>query len=248
MTYTDETLRSFLEGALPEGEARRLETEMMADDALQRRIMALDGVGQTVGAALRDIPEPARIKPIVKGLERPKKNIEKSWSKLGGLAAMLVLGLGLGWGLQIFKPSNPENWRMEVARYQALYVPETVAHLSNDASELKDQFDRASAALGLTLPLEQLSSVENLELRRAQVLGINGDALIQIAFRASDGTPFALCITKGTDAVAGVETLAGLAAFSWANNAHQFLLIGGTDLNAVEGLGEAFQKTVFVAG
>lgn len=247
MTYTDEQLRAFLAGDLPEADTKRLETEMMTDDALQRRIMSLDSVGQTVGTALRDIPEPARIEKLTETLQSQRSQSGWDGSRIAALAAMLAIGLGLGWLLNTQTPVESDTWRMEVARYQALYVPETVAHLGHSGAALQEQFDRASAALGLDLPLAPLNSVETLELRRAQVLGIDGKPLIQIAYRAADGTPFALCITEGTDAAVGAETLAGLAAYSWANETHQFLLIGGQDALGVETIAKDIQSTIFPA-
>ena len=247
-TYSDETLRAYLLGALPAADSAELEAELLRAPKLERRLMALDTVGQRVGAALRQIPEPARLQDTIALLQTPATAAEPVRRRAMpwlSVAAALAVGLGVGW---FAHPGAPEmNWRMEVARYQALYTPQTVAHLSGDTEALTMQLQRASAAVDLELSLDRLAAIDGMELRRAQVLGYNGKTLVQIAYRTADGTPIALCVIGSSAQAPGAEQLAGLAAYSWTHGGHQLLLIGGTDTARIAALAQAVQSRAFPA-
>ncbi len=119
---------------------------------------------------------------------------------------------------------------MEVARYQALYVADTIAHIGRDPDLIALQFERASRAINLNLPQQALSDVAELQLTRAQILGYNGAPLIQIAYQSKTGAPIALCIIAKADSNAQgpiqSSVMMGLASSSWETDNHQFLLIG----------------------
>jgi len=231
--YSDKTLIAFLNGELDDKLSQAIEADMTADRSLERRIMDLDPMAATVRAGMQSLPQSGRLDPIQKQFKAPT---EKSFKSGGLIAATLAVGLGIGWVVSSFLQNNTTNWRTEVAQYQSLYVNETIAHLDVSPAELSKQFERASQALGLSLPQDALSNIDGLELRRAQVLGIAGAPLVQIVYRDSNGTPYALCVTTGTNAAVGSEELYNMASHSWANGTHQFLLIGGRDQDLVDNL------------
>ena len=86
--------------------------------------------------------------------------------------------------------------------------------------------------------LTAAAEVENLKFRRAQMLGLDGAPLVQIAYLADGNVPVAICITKvDQDAYAPqTETLLGLASAHWVEDGYGYLVIGGEDMSLVEGV------------
>lgn len=129
------------------------------------------------------------------------------------------------------------TWQMQAALYQALYVAETVAPITATEESAARQLTRAERALARSLPRDALVKVEGLTFKRAQVLAFSGQPLIQVAYAAADGTPFALCIFRqgdgGADGRLGSEVLAGLASATWSEGDYGYMLIGGGDLDFV---------------
>jgi len=152
------------------------------------------------------------------------------------LVAGLVIGLGGG---RFTSPEPTIGWQEQVALYQALYTPETVAHLDADPALLEAQFDRASAALGRDLDPSDVGDLPGLELRRAQVLAVGDRALVQIVFASTTGDPIAFCIIAdepGPTEAPEFAQLAGLPTAFWAEGGYGFMVLGNLgsdDLNAV---------------
>ena len=156
-----------------------------------------------------------------------------------------MIGLGLGaagvWGT--LQP-DAHDWRMEVADYQVLYVPETIAHLPSPPDVLAAQFDRAGAAIGLDFPITALSGVDGLTLNRAQVLDHDGVALIQIFFQDAAGSAIALCLVaqKGAETQPRITERRSMMSIDWKSTEHAFLLIGdATEANATRWAGSLRQ-------
>lgn len=232
MTYSDETLKSYLDGALPEAEAKALEQAMSTDEALQRRLMALDTFAAPVAETFQNLPGEARLESLRAALPTAKPQSPRWWT---GAAMAASVAVGALVGSQFLPSGSTEatGWRMEVARYQALYVPETVAYLGGDPNKLATEMARASKAVGLDLDLEALAEVDDLTLRRAQVLGFEGQPLIQMVYTDPKGTPFALCIMADAEGSEGPEILVGLATHTWESGTHGFILVGGDQLDKI---------------
>lgn len=247
MSYADATLRAYLDGALPVEEAAALEAALEGDPDLERRMMALDFVAAPVRHAMETVPDPARLGTVMPEVAEPAP-FRGLWALGGGLAGAAIAA-GVALVLVTSAPLAPTlDWRHEVARYQALYVPETVAHLDADPGLLDKQLDRASAAVGLDLQRAALDGLDGLELRRAQVLGFVGQPLVQMVYAAADGTPIAFCLMAGDDGVYDSETRAGLASVAWGSGDHQFLLIGGDDASQLGGVAKMLQDRGFGTG
>lgn len=238
MHLSDDELRDYLEGRTTPEAARRLETAMLGDASLERRLMALDDVAAGIRSGMAALPEDARIARISEGAGlsvAPARPVERGPRLLFRLAASLLLGLGLGWGTtQMFMPAD--DWRMEVAHYQALYTDHTLSGASFDTPALQAQLARASEMVGTALPPEVLSGLVDMDLVRAQVLGFEDQPLAQIVYRGVGGAPIALCLLRTGAAEAGIEVsdLRGMAAASWNDRGVEYLLIGGSDQTWIE--------------
>jgi len=243
MKYNDDTLIAFLNGILAEDDARAIETALETDAELGERIMALDIFAAPVREIMETIPSAERIKRLQAELVAATAPAPKQRSGWGfqKMAASIALGLIVGWSANTYltapEPTKP-SWRMEVANYQALYVPETVAHLEVDPETLAKQFERASSALNLQLSQAALDTVSDLTLARAQVLGFSGKSLIQIAYKDAKGMPIALCIIAKPNVApkdsTKFETLQGMPSATWETTTHQFILIGNAEQDRIK--------------
>ncbi len=253
--FTDEELTAFLDGEAGDADMRAIEAALSTDEALAERVLMLDIPKAEIAAsfdallarapAMPDLPPPLALPPSTEDTA-PKSNVvpmaaaRRRWvgPSLGlgtGIAAGIAMALGFGWSLQ--EPAAPvaqkKGWIATVAQYQMLYTPQT---LMASGPAQPDSLASVSEAVGLDLTA--LGSVEGLTFHRAQELGFNGKALIQISYTLPDGTPFAICILR-SDKPQGqtrVQTVEGMAAADFNTGTHGVLLIGGQDQGVVETL------------
>ncbi|MEO1474384.1 MAG: hypothetical protein AAFS03_10710 [Pseudomonadota bacterium] len=258
MSFDDETLRAYLAGTADEATVQAIEDAVAIDRDLEARLMAMDDLASVVAGAFETVPPAQRLETLE--VAAPPKSFvldplpaanttdpvaDEPWKAPGGFQLALVAAVAgvLGFGVAQLAPSDPvetaviaERWHQDVASYQALYVPETVAALSADPAELNNQFARAETAIGRDLLQAVLSDQADLDLRRAQILGFDGAPLIQIVFEGPGGTPIAFCIMQqGVAADAAVQTaeLSGLASAHWVSGGYGYIVIGGTDAEFV---------------
>lgn len=235
--YSDEKLTAYLDDELEAAETAAITRAVAQDPAVAARLAALD----LDMAALQ-----SAFAPLLN--EAPGALPAASrWSRRLAYAAAACLLLGVGAGVFGFITPAKNGWEIEVAHYQALYVGDTLAGIAPDEARLASQLTRASGLLGLPLETEALAGFEGMTLRRAQVLGYEGQVLIQIAYSMADGTPVAFCILKRQHAVdmpiEGVE-LVGLAAAKWQNAEHGFLTIGGQDVDEMKAFASYLQAAL----
>ena len=231
MSVSDMELKDYLEGRLDAAAAERIETMMLADPSLERRLMAMDDLSREVREAMAQLPDDARIEAISAPLAAAPPLAAEPPRRWIGLAAAALIGVAIGWGGGVFTGSGAADWRVEVAHYQALYTGDTLAGIDATDAEIEAQLARAASMIGADLPKPELAAISGMELRRAQILGFADRPLAQIVYRADGGAPIALCLTRtgGADSAIAVSELQGLAAASWAADGVEYLLIGGDD-------------------
>lgn len=226
--FTDAELTAFLDGEAPTDLVARIEAALTP--ALETRLQVLeDGRAFAMtgfDALLRsapDMPTPMAM-PARPAVERGGL----AWGQVGlGMAAGVLLTVGLMQGVSL-RASDVEPWHREVAAYHALYVTETLAS-NGQADQVHGKLAALSDLLGVDLTAA--ADAQDLQFRRAQQLGFDGVALVQIAYLAPGDVPVALCILDATGAAHAprVTTVHGMSAASWSDGQRRFLLIGGTD-------------------
>ena len=253
MTYSEETLRRFLDGELPADLTDEIVAAMEQDDTLEQRILALDEFHGSVEPEATGLPDEAKRQELEEWLREAHARFEQNQAtrgklqgesasdrqrggfalvrRWGALAATLALGVVIGaGGYDRYLQDQPLSWQMEVASYQALYVTETLSGLDNSPEILSEQIAQVSDVLRLSELGPRLDDLGSLELVRAQVLGFNSLPLVQVAYLDPDGEPVALCIINrndvGQDSELQMKELLGMAAASWETEDHKFLLIG----------------------
>lgn len=219
MTFSNEEITAYLDAELDSAQCAEFEALLASSPRFARRVAALDVDMPALQEAFSSLLAEA---PVYAAPPPPRR---RAWV---AAAAVALLAIGLTFG-QLSKPSV-ESWQMEVAHYQVLYVPETLAGITPDATRLEKELARAESLLGIELNQAALSNVPGLTLRRAQVLGFEGRTLIQIAYTTLDGAPVAFCILKGEtegDVAPVFARLLGLETALWQGPAHGFMVIGG---------------------
>jgi hypothetical protein len=98
--------------------------------------------------------------------------------------------------------------------------------------------------LGLAIEQDRIANVAGLALKRSQILGFEGQQILQIAYLSNQGTPIALCIKKGNseaDSNITSATMKGMASAVWTKGGYEYLLIGGTELAGIDAAARAFR-------
>ena len=230
----DEMLTAYLDGELSQSDHALVEQGLRERRDLAARLSALslpmERLRQGADQILSEAPTP----PVSGGVSHMAK-----WVFPVGLAAALVLGLGIGtWAT---RPAA-NDWVDAVANYQSLYVSETLAVAETQAQSVEKL---ATLSQEIGLDLAGLSSVGAIDYRRAQLLGFQGRPLVQVAYLDGDA-PIAICITAINGDDTGIEegVRHGLAAASWQRNGYGFLVIGGSDADLIRELAEAVRREI----
>lgn len=230
ISMTDERLTAYLDGELDADEQAQIEAALATSPELCKRLAALD----VPVSELRDaFDRTLAAAPPPPAFPAAPRRAMAPWG--AAVAAAALLGVALG-GL-LFRQPAPD-WTDAVANYQSLYVTETLS-----APPLPPQTQRMSvAALSgqLGVDLTPLIALEEIEFRRAQMLGIDGAPLVQMAYLADGTVPVAICVTpiSGDDTSTRLERLFGMEAASWTANGHGYLIIGGDDAELIKALAE----------
>jgi len=258
---SDEELTAWLDGEADA--ALRARVAAAQSEALEVRLAELER-GKAHGQALFDrVLDQMPDGPTV---SLPARPVVGGWA-MGGLGASLgavaTLAIVLGgfwgglWGAEApvgagsdrVQLAMGEPWHREAAAYHALYVPETLApHVPSTSEDLPPEAATRLAAVSQALGRDVtiLPEVPGLRFVRAQQLGYEGQVLVQLAFAGETGMPYALCILRdaGPESEVQTRTLQGLAAASWSDSDHRFLLIGGDNTAEVRRWAEAFSQAL----
>lgn len=238
LDVTDETLTAYLDGELSEPERAEVEEALATDPTLSERLHDLEIPLQEMRGAfdqlLSNAPELPEVAPPAR----------RGFSAVALIAAVFV-GAAVSGVFGVMQQSDPlSDWKMAVANYQVLYVPETIAVSAPSAEATVERLEQLSEVLGRDLTAAQ--SAEGLEFRRGQILGLDNTPLIQLAYAGDNDRPFALCITRVDEGAYAPtsEKLAGLAAAHWVEDGYGYLIIGGDDLGFVQGIAQSLHGQI----
>jgi len=227
--FSDDTLRAYLAANLPDPESAAIELQLAHSPELEKRLMALEPFAEEARLAFERVPTEDRLRKLV-----PNAPFQKAsrWPLALTLAACLagIVGFGLG---NFTATEKPLEWREQIAVYQALYTPATIAALDPTATELDQQFSDGSAVIGRDVQPAMLEGLNGFDLKRAQILEADGQPIVQIVLAETDGEPLAFCIVHlGTGASPSnpeFERLAGLPTVHWVDGDYGYMLVGRVD-------------------
>ena len=232
MSYSDKQLKAYLDGSLEPDIVNAIDQQLSADPDLEKRLLALEPLRPVIGAAFEAVPNASRLA----GLDIPapaKRNAPTRRFFLAGGIAAASGAAGFGIAALSTPPAAPLGWQEQVAIYQALYGPETVQHIDTTDEALEAQFARASAALGREVQVANVTGLDGLRLRRAQILHFEGRPLVQIVFSAESGQPVAFCIltlAQSKTKAPQFRTLSGLQTSHWMDGKYGYMVLGNIDV------------------
>lgn len=248
-TISDEELVAYLDGALDMARRKEIDAALEQDESIAARLGALDFDKAAVFAAFeaiakavpRDLPRSQIYAKIAKPHFSP--GAKSQWLKI---AAALLVGLGVGWGVGRLDGQDPnKDWRMAVADYQRLYATSTLSHIADNVVTEREEVAAVANKLGLPIKLEQLY-LADLKFKRAQLLEFDGRFLAQFAYLDPDGVPLSFCVTHSNrpDSPVHVNRLRGLSAASWDKNGYGFILIGAAPAEALRQVAVALSGAI----
>lgn len=225
-SYSDQQLKSYLDGSFSEEEALVLEDALSRSPELEHRLLALEPLSPLAYEVFATVPSDERLRGLL-----PSEATQKSPRRVAQLSLVACLAGAIGFALAAFMaPSNDLGWREQIAAYQALYVPETIASIEPSEADLDLQFVRGSDVLGREVRPDMVLGLDGFELRRAQVLQSAQQKIVQIVFAGPEGEPFAFCIVALDGAAQSTdlefEHLAGVPTAHWVEGDYGYMLVG----------------------
>lgn len=235
--FTNEELTAFLDGEADEALTQDIENALESDAELSARLDDLQIDSEQIKSAFDGLLNEAPPMPSVFEDVRPSRS-EPPAMRWQTIAATALFCLFVGGGIGYFvSGSKQETWRDYAATYHALYINRTLSQIDQNAADIAEQLAGVSKALGKTIDPAALSQNDQLDYKRAQILGFEGRALAQLAFLSKVGAPVALCIIRAYDAADSdvkIKEMRGMSAASWTTGDFEYLLIGGTDKVLIE--------------
>ncbi|WP_179379396.1 anti-sigma factor [Jannaschia marina] len=243
--FTDEELTAVLDGEAGAALARDVEAAVASDPMLAARMERLAGLTEGLPGAMDHLLSAAPAMPDLPPEQAMRPVIGRAQGAAVAVAAVIGIGLGSLLPATIARDAAEPGWMDDVASYQALYVPETLAM----AAPAPDVAEAQLAGLGTRLGRDLSGALAETDLafRRGQMLGYEGRPLIQLAYVGPAGTPVALCIVAQPDAEDRPTTatvLEGMAAAHWVDGGYGFLLIGGEDRDLIAAAAERFRAAL----
>lgn len=236
---TDEELVAYLDGAIEPARRRDIDAALVLDAELAVRLAGFEVDKDAIRSAFEKLAGTAPVDALRRRLDAEAVRSPRLYSTRSrwlGLAAALVIGIGLGLAIKssgIFQPAR--GWHEAVADYQVLYSPATLASVGGEAANLRGEVAAVAARLGLPIELERLQ-IDGLELKRAQLLEFEGKPLAQFAYRDAAGLPVAFCAIRTGETDSAIQTgrLRGLPVAFWNSRGYGFIVIGATPAEALK--------------
>ena len=189
---------------------------------------------------------PARTTQFIENFQNNEADSGNSRkASLVAIAASLLIGILVGVfahsQLNVTEPeAQAPDWISQVANYQQLYIRPTVENAAPVNVEFLDKLFTDNLALEVKVP--DLSN-RSIEFMRGQLLEVNGNPLVQLAYLPAEGKPLAICIMRGQRA-AGTPTSTidqfgkshGLTYGSWSQHGLNFVLVADMPIGDVKEL------------
>ena len=241
MTQYGEKLSAFLDGELPEAEAREIEQALDNDPALLAELEALVAVDESAKAefdAMLNEPVPFELAAAIQSAPgAPAANSPNAPSGTGWLtaaaacAALLIGGTGgyftgASQGTQV---AAAPGWLADIADYHRVYSGQQ-RHLVEVGADEADHIQTwLTASIGAEVRIPDLSSF-GLTFQGARLLVAAGKPVLQLMYLDAEGRVVALC-QIGTDTPRdgfGEQTINAFDMVSWGGNGANFVIVGDT--------------------
>lgn len=243
----EEKLSAYLDGELPDAEAREIEAALADDPALQAELEALmaadaaaqeafagmlEPVSATLAATVRDAPEP-----------RAAANIARAPAKGWMAAAAVVLALGLGGaggyfaGVSQVPVATAQGWLADIADYHGVYASQSRHLVEVGADEAEHIRTWLTNSVGAEVPTPDLTR-HGLTFQGARLLVAAGRPVAQLMYTDASGGVVALCLIASDAPREGfaAQTLGDFDMVVWGGADANYVVVadaGRPDLEAI---------------
>lgn len=165
----------------------------------------------------------------------------RRWIKVGaGIAAAFAAGLWapVPWRIDPTEYAA-DRWVRVIARYQALYVRETVDFVAVDPQRARELLVAFAQDLGVDLSVPDLHTA-GLAFRGLQRLAVDDLPVIQMVYLPDQGKPAALCVRPDPGPVVSVTThrIEGLDVASWRQKGLAYVMVADLPIEDMAVLAE----------
>jgi anti-sigma factor RsiW len=251
MSVNESTLQAYVDGELDRAGAAEVEKALVLSEDLQRqeRLLRAARLPCADAFAAQNLPEmpPALRLQLESWIALADESgsefapSKRRWLGIGaGLAASFAAGLWVPAPLRLNPVAAQDPpWIQAIARYQALYVRETVDRTSEEPERARTLLASFAADGGRHASIPDLRAW-GLTLRRVQRLAVDESPLIHIEYLPAKGKPVSLCILAVRRVDAGVVTrrVAGLGVSTWRSAGLEFVMVADMPVSEVAGLAE----------
>ena len=225
-----ELLLGFVDGVLQPPDQARAEALLESNPGASAFVEQLRGGDMPFREALApmlDQPIPETVSRLV-----ADKQLKASPRRYGIASAMVAASMILGAALFLARPLTDTapgidaGWIGQVANYHQLYVRETVGAAGPvDRQAIASLLEQN---LGRELATPDLQEFD-IAFRRGQLLQVEGNPLVQLAYLPQTGAPVAFCIMRDSERAAMPVRYGkshGLDYSTWGDGELHFVLVG----------------------
>lgn len=213
MTNVSEKLSAYLDGALPEDEAKAVEEQIETDPHVQSELEALmaanDLAKQYFDELLKEPVPEALIQSIneaddetnIVAFEPKRRSFSAPlWQSLAASFVIFVLGGLAGYYVNSQTQTPPMivaqgGWLTEIAGYHAVYAKQKRHLVEVPATEIEHIEKWLGKTTEVKFAVPDLAS-HDLRFEGARLLVIKGEPVAQLIYKETDGAVIALCLKK----------------------------------------------------
>ena len=248
MSVYEDKLSAFLDGELPESEAREIEDALARDPGLQAELEALmeaDVVAKSEFDTLVDDPVPLELAAAIRNAPEarpandPAPPTRARWAPTAVAALCLAIGGSGGYyaGLMGGETPPPRGWLADIADYHAVYADQKRHLVEVPAAEADHIRTWLTASIGAEVPIPDLEG-NGLTFQGARLLVAVGKPVAQLMYTDADGGVVALCLIRSDTPQDGfaARSIGGFDMVTWGGSDANFVIVGTegrSDLGAI---------------
>jgi anti-sigma factor RsiW len=260
----DVDLVAYIDGELSPADSVRIGQRLATDPVLAARATLLMKGGRPFQTAFAPLLSgapaerlDAMLNEVLDGSASPSRQpgaVVRRHPGVAVAAAILLLVAGAGLDHFVVTPfgafvsetldarSDSADWRRSVARYLALYRPDTLAGADTIGAGQSDRLADLGNKLGLRFTPARLD-LPSLALKRADIYDYDGAPIVFLAYLDPKNGPVAFCITtgKGEDAQRR-ERRHGMNVVFWGQDGRRFMLIGHAPDAALQDMADTLER------
>jgi anti-sigma factor RsiW len=258
MILSEEKLSAFLDGELPEAEARAVQEALATDPEMQatlEALMAADTLAKDAFEEMGEEPVPLALAAAIQDapVAAAPANLSEPPARARWLAAVatvlaLMIGLGAGYlgGLnQSQQVAVAPGWLEDIADYHRVYAGQK-RHLVEVGADEADHIQTwLTNTVGAQVLIPDLAA-EGLEFRGARLLVAAGKPVAQLMYTDPEGAVVALCLIQSETPRDGFATrsINAFEMVSWGGTDANFVIVGDEGREDLQAIAEAAASQV----